>query len=693
MNKPNQSFTTSLQSKQNKNLAASIILQNKNNVWVNDNMAPQCHHCKNEFGLFVRRHHCRNCGNIFCYRCSCKYIVIPKFVTDRPDPADIWNLSYYLNSLKSPEERVCDTCYDKITYRTKNYNHILNLFENPINIDEINKLSESNVEVCKHYFEHLRNIQYYLPNHKYSITDKKLLAINALYFSKHSKYLLHFIKSIDWDQYDMSRNAQQLSFVFQIINGIQIKNCKDLLCTRTCEISLVYDDCINILYSNINIPNDLIKYLFEIIGKYQEPYHLCHLCFFVTLIKKNSTNKTLQTLIYDLLSRSLKIIYQSYWYLTNEKEKNTSSVIEIKNINDFIQLFDSELVKKMQRDYIFFSTFIDNLDDPSKFLLSNFDRYKPITLPYDPEIQLLSVDIDNIHIKNSYTKPVIITFETTHGIKKILFKKESIMNDIIVLNLITFSDIILSCHLKVDLGAVVYNAIQVCPYGGIIEIVDDAETIHAISLMGKTIQQYIYEKNENKVIGELLTRYTYSLVLYTLHSYFIGLGDRHLQNIMITDDGAIFHIDFGFILGTDAYPISASDIKLNTNMLSVIGGSDSQWYLLYLNLCSDGVRILKKCFNTFFILFNQIGNQKFKEKFIERFILSRFQPRQNDDMVISELMSVIKQSNNAYSDLIRDFLHYHTQEKTVQNGFSKIIKVTLGLAKTFQSDVDKSDFD
>ena len=51
-------------------LAASIIIGNKNNVWINDNMVTHCHNCKSEFGFFIRKHHCRNCGNIFCRTCT-----------------------------------------------------------------------------------------------------------------------------------------------------------------------------------------------------------------------------------------------------------------------------------------------------------------------------------------------------------------------------------------------------------------------------------------------------------------------------------------------------------------------------------------------------------------------------------------------------------------------------------------------
>lgn len=655
-------------------LAASIIIQNKNNVWIDDKMVTSCNSCHKDFWLFNRKHHCRNCGNIFCYTCVNYSIVIPDFITDRPNPADYWNISHYITSLKGKEEKVCKQCFVMIKEKVKIYEQIVNVFSSTVSIEDVKQMSESSVDIVNHYLDHLRNIQYYLPNHNYTDIDKRLLWTNASYFSKHSKYLVHLIKTVNWN------DKQQLILLINILNGEKVKSCSDIYCTRTCQESLSCDDCVNILYScSAKMSDILTKYLFDIIMKTPERVILCHLTFFISLIKRN-TNKTLQTSLHALLNQSIKLQYHTYWFLNNSKEQSTMT--ELTNINNFIELSDPVIVRQMHQEYMFFVGLINNLHDPTKYLVSTFYRVKPISIPYDPETKLIDVNLDDISVKNSYTKPVVIPFITNKGTVKILLKKESIMNDVTVLNLMTLCDIILNETFMTNFGVVIYPTMPITTNAGMIEIIDDAESVHAINHKKKTILQHIIESNENKVISEVMNRYMYSLVSYTLHSYFLGLGDRHLQNIMITNDGAIFHIDFGFILGTDAYPLTTADIKLNTDMLDVIGGSDSNRYQMYLETCAKGVTIIRKYFNMFFILLSQYTN--FKEQHIEKFVLARFQPRQSDMAVVAELMTIIKQSNNAYSDIIRDFLHYHTQERTLQNKLGVILKTAIGTVKSFK---------
>lgn len=650
-------------------LSASIAISNKNNAWVDDNAVSVCHNCTTSFGIFTRKHHCRNCGNIFCNSCSNYYVVIPSFITDKPEPEDYWNISYYIPALKTNKERVCKKCYDTICAKTIAYEQIQAIFKNPIPIDQM-KRQVINPQVSNHYCEHLRNIQYYLPNHTYTTIDKGLLMANSHHFAGHSKYTVSLIKSIDW------QSDNQIMLISSILNGNKTMQCNDLMCTRTCQEQLSFDDSLNILFStHKNLPDSIIKYLFSIINQTPDDIIRCHVAA-LTEICSNSCRDIIHSLFYQTISRSLTLMYHTFWFMIYDRNNETSA-----NVDKFLSLYDKSLLATLHNEYNFFVQLIDNLDSPQQYLSSRL--VKPITLPYDPEWVIIKADINNICIKDSYTKPVLIPFviqkdDETKTIK-LLFKRDGVMNDVMVLNLMTLMDILLKENIDENFDVVVYPTLPLSKNAGMIEIVDNAVTVHDIMIKEQSILQHILSRNEDKVVSRVLDRYMYGMASYTLHSYFLGLGDRHLQNIMIQDDGMIFHIDFGYILGTDAYPLTSTDIKLCAGMLDVIGGTDSTRRQRYLKLCTKGIIVLRKYFNLFYILLAKTN----PTRKLDTYIINKFQPRQTDKIVTNELLTIISHSNNAYSEYIRDFIHLHSQQRTVQNGFA----YTLGAAYYIMSNL------
>ena len=78
--------------------------------------------------------------------------------------------------------------------------------------------------------------------------------------------------------------------------------------------------------------------------------------------------------------------------------------------------------------------------------------------------------------------------------------------------------------------------------------------------------------------------------------YLLGVGDRHLDNLMLRSSGALFHIDFGYILGRDPKPFPPP-MKLCKEMVEAMGGADSKLYVRFRLFCCEAFNILRASSN------------------------------------------------------------------------------------------------
>ena len=65
----------------------------------------------------------------------------------------------------------------------------------------------------------------------------------------------------------------------------------------------------------------------------------------------------------------------------------------------------------------------------------------------------------------------------------------------------------------------------------------------------------------------------------------LGVRDRHHDNILVTDDGSVFHIDFAYILGETITGLDAALIAISPNFVKALGDLNWQVFLDISVLC------------------------------------------------------------------------------------------------------------
>ena len=167
------------------------------------------------------------------------------------------------------------------------------------------------------------------------------------------------------------------------------------------------------------------------------------------------------------------------------------------------------------------------------------------------------------------------------------------------------------------------------------------------------LQNYILDFNPHKTIKDIRERFITTCVSSCVLCYVLGVGDRHLENILINKEGELIHIDFTYILGEDPQHSSA-EMKITQDMLDMLGGKMSPNFTDFKNRCKKSFQLLEEevCYGIFFFSILLLSLQEipvFNENFslIKHHILERLVPGEHDKEASMQIINIVNRSSNA----------------------------------------------
>ena len=294
-------------------------------------------------------------------------------------------------------------------------------------------------------------------------------------------------------------------------------------------------------------------------------------------------------------------------------------------------------------------------------------------LPIDPRLKIKGTITEGCTVFKSAKCPVKYTFKVTEDTKKynnhadkdhmrIMFKYgDDLRQDQLILQMINYMDSLLK-NMHLDYEFTTYKTLATSKSDGFVEFVPNSKTIFDIKkLYNNQIRAYYEEISgkDEKILNKKLDSYINSCAGYCVVTYILGIGDRHLENLMIDNNGRLFHIDFGYILGKDPKPMPPP-IKLCKEMVECMGGKGSKRYEEFQQKCVNAYWVLRDnarvIVNMFYLMIDsgipELNNIDNLKKLHEKFV-----PQKNKQEASNYILDNLRESVDAMMPVFMEKLH------------------------------------
>ena len=239
---------------------------------------------------------------------------------------------------------------------------------------------------------------------------------------------------------------------------------------------------------------------------------------------------------------------------------------------------------------------------------STFVNFGPLPLPLDPDVKIKGIIPEKCTLFKSALMPSRLSFLTTDEQEYVAILKygDDLRQDQLILQTITLIDKLLRRQ-NLDLKLTPYRVLATSSKHGFVQYIDSMSVAEVLKSYSDSIQKFFRFQSPNDsapygISPDVMETYVRSCAGYCIITYLLGVGDRHLDNLLLTRKGNLFHIDFGYILGRDPKPFPPP-MKLSREMVEGMGGVNSEHYQKFQKFCYTAFQILREHANLILNLF------------------------------------------------------------------------------------------
>jgi phosphatidylinositol 3-kinase len=533
--------------------------------------------------------------------------------------------------------------------------------------------------------DELNGIMAYSPTHVLTPEEKDLVWKFRHHLTRDKRALTKFVKSVNWQDQSESRQAVQIL-------------------AKWTEIDV--DDALELLGPTFDNPA-VRTYAVDRLRKSDDDEILLYLLQLVQALKfEHISPESLQDATQDsslarfLISRATSnFLLGNYfhWYLMVECDDKSEdqgaeyrklfAKVEYDFMTELVKLPEGAETRKVLLRQAELITVLSKISGDVKTsreaIPRKLERVKhfiadsknellniepPLPLPLDPSVMITGVYPEETMVFKSSLFPIVISFKTASGRKyPILFKTgDDLRQDQLVIQIITLMDQLLQKE-NLDLKLSPYKILATSATAGAVQFVRSV-SLQAITSKYKGNPALTYMKINNPddeaplgVRKETLETFVKSCAGYCVITYLLGVGDRHLDNLLLAPDGHFFHADFGFILGRDPKPFAPA-MKLCKEMVDGMGGAASDQYQQFKQYCFTAYTTLRKSSNLILNLFSLMVDANIPDIKLEpdKAVLKvkeRFHLELSEEDAIRHFERLIEDSANAIFPVVIDRLH------------------------------------